>query len=317
MYHRIAAEDMDPWALRVTPQQFAEHLQVLKQYTTPMSLRQLAKTHREGTIPERACVITFDDGYGNNLYNAKPLLEQQNFPATVFVTTAYVGQNREFWWDELEQILLKPGQLPPQLQLVIDGKPRQWNLEQAADYSEADYQRDRTLHISAAQPGSRLAFYHSVWETLQPLATEKRQSQMAKIQQWAQVKPVARSSHRPMTVEEIQALAAGGLIDIGAHTANHPLLSQQSVSEQTDEISRSKADLERMLDQSVTSFAYPFGVYNQETLGIVRAASFGCACSTVEETVWHRNDPFALPRFEVRGWSGELFERRLQQWLRM
>jgi peptidoglycan/xylan/chitin deacetylase (PgdA/CDA1 family) len=120
-----------------------------------------------------------------------------------------------------------------------------------------------------------------------------------------------------MTVEEIHTLTAGGLMEIGAHTVHHPLLSRQNVSQQTEEIGRSKSDLERVLGQPVTSFAYPFGVYGQETLDIVRAAGFSCACSTVEETVWHRNDCFALPRFEVRGCSKNAFERRLQAWLRM
>jgi peptidoglycan/xylan/chitin deacetylase (PgdA/CDA1 family) len=317
MYHRVASEDMDPWALRVTPQQFHEHLQVLQQYTNPISLQELAAAHREGNVPERACAITFDDGYANNLYNAKPLLAQQNVPATVFVTTAYTNQNQEFWWDELEQILLHPGQLPAQLELCINDKPQRWTLGQAARYSELDYQRDCSLHVSAAQPGGRLAFYYSVWQALQPLEVERRQHQMGAIRTWAQVTPSVRPSHRPMTSDELVELETGNLIELGAHTVNHPLLSQQETAQQLDEISRSKASLEAVLGHSVVSFAYPFGVYGPETPGIVRAAGFHCACSVFEETVWNRSDAFQLPRFEVRGCSGQELENCLQTWFQM
>lgn len=50
MYHRIGEEDIDPWSLRVTPQHFAEHLQVLQQHTNPVSLNKLAQAHQEGNI---------------------------------------------------------------------------------------------------------------------------------------------------------------------------------------------------------------------------------------------------------------------------
>ena len=65
-----------------------------------------------GDVPSAGVVVTFDDGYADNFHNAKPLLERYEIPATVFVTTGYLQDQREFWWDELERILLQPGTLP-------------------------------------------------------------------------------------------------------------------------------------------------------------------------------------------------------------
>jgi peptidoglycan/xylan/chitin deacetylase (PgdA/CDA1 family) len=169
MYHRIADVELDPWDLCVTPQHFAEHLEVLQKYAHPISLKQLAIAHQNGNIPRRAVAITFDDGYVDNLYQAKPLLERYKIPSTVFVSSGYMGQPREFWWDELERLLLRPGRLPNKLCLDINANPQQWELGAGADYSEEDYQRDRHISPWQAEPGSRLFFYYSLWQQLKPL----------------------------------------------------------------------------------------------------------------------------------------------------
>ena len=49
-------------------------------------------------------MITFDDGYRDNLSAAKPALERHGFPATVFIVSGYVDSSRDFWWDELLQL---------------------------------------------------------------------------------------------------------------------------------------------------------------------------------------------------------------------
>ena len=95
LYHRVAEVPSDPFNLCVTPRHFAEHLEVLKKYTQPVPLQQLVKTSQEGNSPNWSVAITFDDGYADNLYNAKPLLEKYEIPATVFVATGNLEQERD------------------------------------------------------------------------------------------------------------------------------------------------------------------------------------------------------------------------------
>jgi peptidoglycan/xylan/chitin deacetylase (PgdA/CDA1 family) len=315
MYHRIAELEIDPWSLCVTPEHFAEHLEIIKENAHPISLQQLNRDRQQGTIPPRAVAISFDDGYADNLDRAQPLLERYGIPATMFVSTGYLGAQREFWWDELARILLKPGTLPPQLSLTIGNNICEWELGTATEYSLLEYQQDRHCRAWDAQPGSRMFLYYSVWQVLRDLAEIDRQQALAQIATWAEDDSQTRSNYLPLTVEELVTLGSGKQIEIGAHTVNHPFLPSQPVAVQQAEIDRSKLELERLLDLPVTSFSYPFGDRTAETLELVKALGFEYACSTQSDVVWGRSNCFDLPRFGVEDWNGSEFAERLAGWL--
>ena len=105
LYHRVVDLPVDPFCMAIAPEDFDEHLRIIKADYEPLGLSELADAVREGRVPRGGVVVTFDDGYADNLEIAKPMLESHGVPATVFVATGYVGAAREFWWDELERLL--------------------------------------------------------------------------------------------------------------------------------------------------------------------------------------------------------------------
>lgn len=315
MYHRIADTDFDPWRLSVSPSHFAAHLEIIRQLANPMSLPELATAQRARKVPHRALVITFDDGYADNLHNAKPLLEQYSIPATVFVVSGALDADRELWWDELEKVLLQPGQLPEVLKLTINGRLLQWQLGAARYYSKEDRQRDHNLHPWESKPNARLAFYHNVWSALRELPTQKRQELQDVILNWAEAAPQARADYRTLTSIELLELERGGLVEIGAHTVSHPSLPAHPLEVQQLEIQECKEALERKLNHRIQSFAYPFGDLNHNSIKAAHESGFMQACSTVQQAVWKDSNPLLLPRFEVQNWKGDVFKRKLSQWL--
>jgi peptidoglycan/xylan/chitin deacetylase (PgdA/CDA1 family) len=315
MYHRVADVELDPWSICVTPQQFGEQLEVLQEYANPISLKQFIEAHQNGGVPHGSVVITFDDGYADNLHYAKPLLECYNLPATIFISTGYIGQGQEFWWDELERLLLRPGQLPEQLDLKIDGIYHRWELGDAANYCEEDYWRDRNQRAWDSDPNSRMFFYFSVWQKLRLLSDSDRRTLLDNLSTWVGDAPVISQHTRSLSPEELTTLGQGNLIEIGAHTVTHPCLSLQPKTSQQDEIQRSKAELETLLNRPVTSFSYPFGDYTAETVELTRSAGFVCACSTAQESIWRHSDRFELPRLAVQNWNREDFRQQLVRWL--
>jgi peptidoglycan/xylan/chitin deacetylase (PgdA/CDA1 family) len=318
LYHRVAELPADPQLLAVTPQRFVEHLHALQRHARPMQLQQVVRALRDGNLPNRAVVITFDDGYADNLYQAKPLLERYDIPATVFVTTG-VGHNREFWWDELDRLLLQPGMLPEILHLSIQGRTYTWELGEAVHYSEEAYQRHRNWNVlEKNDPSPRQHLYRSLCLLLRPLPERERRKVLDELLAWAGTESIARPTHRALSPDEVIHLAEGGLVEVGAHTVTHSVLSVLPLTEQWLEILESKVSLEEILGHSITSFAYPFGSlpdYTAETVAAVRKAGFACACSNFADLVRRGTDRFQLPRVLVRDWDGDEFLRHLRYWI--
>lgn len=309
MYHRVADLPSDPFSLAVSPRHFAEHLEALRKYSRPTSLRELTQTLQQGKRPRRAVVVTFDDGYTDNLYNARPLLERYDVPATAFVTTGHIGEGREFMWDELERLLLRPGRLPETLSMKVQGNACEWTLGQSASYSEDDYQRHRRWKAEERDdPSARHALFRSLHRLLKPLPESEQQRSLDQLLEWSGTEATGRETHRTMTADEVRRLSKDGLVEVGSHTVTHPALSALPVSRQRREILDSKAHLEEILGHPVKSFAYPFGGvsdYTMETVGILRESGYTSACSNFPGVIRGDTDLYQLPRIDVRDGDGD------------
>ena len=91
LYHRIAIAEHDPHRLCVSPENFRSHLDFFKKKFHLISLQTLVAQLRTHSLQDGSLVITLDDGYADNLHDALPILEACKVPATVFLTTGYLG----------------------------------------------------------------------------------------------------------------------------------------------------------------------------------------------------------------------------------
>ena len=99
-YHRIAEGDEDPFYLCVSHGNFAAHLEEISRVREPSTLADVSVPSRRPRV-----VVTFDDGYRDNLANALPIAESKGVPMTVFVTSGILGNHHGFWWDRLGTLL--------------------------------------------------------------------------------------------------------------------------------------------------------------------------------------------------------------------
>lgn len=306
LYHRIATCQSDPWELAVTPDRFAEQLAVLRDTREILAISTFLDLLEAGHLPANAAAVTFDDGYVDNLKAAKPLLQRAGVPAAVFIATGYIGKGKEFWWDELARLMLQCD-AAVDCAISIAGTYHRLELSTslADDMPETPWKNWRHPRTEREQA------YIDMWRLLKPLAGVEREKALSMLQAALASGP-ADPDDLPMTAEEIRELTSGGLIEIGAHSETHPILTGLPREERTREIERSRTHCEQLLGRPIEGFAYPHGAYDEKTRANVREAGFRFACSTRTRPVdVDRFDPFALPRLKVKDWDASTFERAI------
>ena len=315
LYHRVAHAASDPQVLCVTPEHFAEHVEVVAESYEPVRLGDLVAALRAGALPSRAVAITFDDGYADNLSAAKPVLERNGVSATVFVASGWMGGDRMYWWDELESLLLRPGRLPPVLEVEMGTEILRWQLGDDAVYTpEAAAGRSDWTVLDRDDPGPRQQIYRELSARLRGLDERARVRVLDSLRSTGMGNDLSNGKPRPMTVDELRRLVDGDLVDVGAHTITHPSLSTLDPDMQRAEIAGSKRQLEGALDRTIASFAYPYGGasdFDKTTAQIVRDAGFDHACANVSSRLERGTDAYRLPRVLVRDCDGGELRRRL------
>ena len=113
MYHYLSTPPADADIYRrdlsVSPELFAAHLdRLLAEGYTAASLYTVIDALQRGTpLPDKPVVITFDDGYRDNYENAFPLLRAREMPATIFVVTDFIDEQRPEYltWEMAREML--------------------------------------------------------------------------------------------------------------------------------------------------------------------------------------------------------------------
>lgn len=294
LYHRVTHTETDSQQLCVTPEHFAEQMSVLRQRFNPIRLDQVSRwnPHAGGVV------VTFDDGYQDNLYQARPILERFAVPATVFATSRHIALQQPFWWDELEYLLLHSKPSNDQLELRVSGQCYRW-----PGVTHTDRQRA----------------YSDLMQMLMEVSSDELERILSQIRHWrAKESAIAEKMPRALTIAELQELAKSELIEIGAHTRNHVNLAQQPFHVQIEEIEGSRRDIETWLGRECLSFSYPFGFpglhYGPETTAIARRSGYRRVCANNEGWVTWRTSPYQYPRYLVRDWDGDEFHQRLRKW---
>jgi peptidoglycan/xylan/chitin deacetylase (PgdA/CDA1 family) len=295
-YHRIAESDADPYGLCVRPQYFAEHLDVIRRRTNPISLAEAVDGLRSGRSPDRSVVLTFDDGYVDALTAAKPILEKAGIPATFFVVTGNPGG--VFWWDELDMIAQE---ISKHSGARLDGIiPAAWVEE---------------VNSAPFGPGSHLDRLRKLYRYMLKRPAERRKVLDALRSRFGDGAGKLDPSRRCLTANEIRTLAETGGFEIGSHSVSHTRLTDIGNSEQEREVFGSTAFLESLLGRPVRFFSYPNGAFAPSIEPILRAASLEAACVSRLGVADSHSNPYRLPRLWVRNTGGSSFEQRLMRWL--
>ena len=288
LYHRVAVRKDDPEQLAVSPENFAAQLRFLQEN---YHILRFEDDWRKSRRP--AVVITFDDGYADNLHSALPVLSRSNIPATFFVSAGTIGDSRGFWWDRLGLLLLNRD----------IAYPEKWG---SIDTSSRD---------------ARERLYQELQLKLKKAALGQREQILADLYSWSGLAGVVAAEDLPLSVEELRELLLSPLATIGSHTVNHRQLSALSTEEQRREIIDGHRQLETMVGKKLDTFSYPFGNhddYNAESVAICRELGLKKVAANYPATAHSWSDSMQIPRLIVRNQPVAELRKQLAlaRWLR-
>jgi peptidoglycan/xylan/chitin deacetylase (PgdA/CDA1 family) len=237
-----------------------------------VSLHDAVQGLRHGNLPSRAACITFDDGYADNAEVALPILQKHGLSATFFVATSFLDGGR-MWNDTVIELIRRaPG-------------------------DTLDLGRMGMGQFEIGTTSQRRQAIHDVLGELKYLPLEARQS---RVEAMCAIVPVIPASNLMMTSDQIRILHNAGM-EIGGHTANHPILASMENKGARAEIADGKEILESIIRAPVRLFAYPNGKpgrdYLSDHVKMVRDLGFDAAVSTAHGAARPGADPYQLPRF--------------------
>lgn len=105
-YHSISLGGMDRFVkFTIHPVMFAQHMKFISdQGYTPITVKDYAQSVRNSEpFPAKPVILTFDDGFADFYNSALPILQEFNFPATLFVVTDYIEGNSKWLKPEMEE----------------------------------------------------------------------------------------------------------------------------------------------------------------------------------------------------------------------
>lgn len=278
MLHRVLADDNAAALphraeLCIGQSAFAQLLAWLQQRFACVPLEELLTAPADG----RARVaLTFDDGWRDNADVAYPLLARHGVPASIFLSTDFIGNPQGFWWESIGETLWQMSGTPARSllrkKLVACGA-----APLPADFDALpERKRSRTL-----------ALYLQSLKAL-PAAT---------LQDLANLCP--QETPQAMDWDQVRALEDSGWVRFGPHGARHGILTTMDDTALVDDLQRSHRELATRCRAPLPIYCYPNGDHNSRVRQAVAQLGYHRALGTHPGLCHASNDPLALPRIGV------------------
>ncbi|MGH7799590.1 MAG: polysaccharide deacetylase family protein [Thermodesulfobacteriota bacterium] len=263
MYHGVVQAPLKvyDWCFIDEPS-FRNQVKYLKRHFEVISLSEAAERLRNGKIYQPTAVITFDDGFQNNYDIAFPILREAGLHATIFLVTGLVDTSDTVWFCRLNRAL--------------------------AETNKTSLEWD-SYSFDLSGPGPKAKTASAIEDRLKKFSNPRLLTELRKIILELGDDPdlsiEVRSPFRMLSHEAIKEMAASGLIEFGAHTHSHAILSLLSPNERQDEIALSVAAIHDLAGLPCELFAYPNGRaedYNAEIIATLEACGIRASVTAIE-----------------------------------
>ena len=287
LYHKVSNDPIDSQLLAVSPKNFRDQLVWLKENYEVIDLSHLIDKIKKTSLHGNEIAITFDDGYRDNWTQMLPIISEIGIPVTVFIATDFINSSHEFWWDQVEQIVVSTQK--KSLTLCIE------DCEFVMELSSAN-RRISAIDSICSKLKNHKQF--SIRKAIKDLA-HKLECSIG-----------TRATHEIMAESDLKLMSESKWVTLGSHTCSHtrmPLLSEQ---EQRDELAFSKQRLEQLLKQDISFISYPYGNsidFSPIVEKLVIECGYIAGIANIQKDLSKETSITAIPRRLVRNWNREDF----------
>lgn len=253
MYHRVLSPrdprfgTCDP-DYTISDDLFAKTVRFLKRHYNLVGVDEVIEARR-GTsrLPPRALLITFDDGWSDNVDYALPILQREKAKALLFVVADAVGRDRPFFQEELIAAW-RSGRL----------SPNDWqNLGRAAGF---------TAPLPA---GNGLSSLRDLIAVIESVTVEERNTLL---QPFAD--RLADGARHMVSAAELGQLMAGS-VGIGLHGKTHtPMTKADDVDAELQGARTTVARHVNMEPARFSTMSFPHGRFSPHIVARARALGF-------------------------------------------
>ena len=278
-YHAIVRTPLDvsDWCF-LDLQVFKKQISFINRHFKIVSLSEGIERVQDKSKHPLMAAITFDDGFKNVYDFAYPFLRKNQIPASIFVSTSFVDSDETIWFCKLNHALAKSKKT------AFEWKGRKYNLSQPIQKARTSKELQRELKkLPQTVLLSELDnITHDLTGTFeQPLEAD--------------------SPYRIISSDEMIDMYSSGIVEFGAHTHTHAILSLLNPDEQAIEIKKSVDTVSSIIGRDCRYFAYPNGKkwdYNVTTLKILRDNNIEKCLSTQPGTITNKTSDMDLFRYE-------------------
>jgi peptidoglycan/xylan/chitin deacetylase (PgdA/CDA1 family) len=282
-YHRVLPKDhpdreSEQPGMYVSPETLEMHLRVAKRHFEMVDLGGWVRRSKDGApVPDRACAITFDDGWKDNYDYAFPVLVHAEVPATIFLVSDFIGSNYEFWPNRLAKMVVEHISRGRPLAPALANLPQGYSINLTSQHSPIDA-IEASIVACKGQPDSVMVDLLDSCEP-QPMQSE-----------------VTRTI---LDGTEIAAMRASGCVRFGSHGRRHIRLTS-GLSERLlrDEIEGSRRVLLQVTDADIDLFCFPNGDQSEAALAIIRS-QYLAAVTTQGGWNWQHIDRYTMRRVSI------------------
>ncbi len=270
----------------VTVEVFEQQMRALRDSAEVFRLTSLVEAYAAGRDLD-GVVVTFDDAYRNNATVALPILERYGVPATFFLSTGFIGNDRMFWVDEVEQ--------------AVD----------QTDVVFVDFTPIGLKYFPLDTPQARMQAVTEIKARLKRIPEDDKNRLLGVLKATLPARAGSRkaANYETLSWNDVRRMAESPMVELGGHTVDHAILSRLPAERIREQVVQSKQMIERQTGCEVTLFAYPNGGpedYTPESIEILKEAGYSCACTTLPGMNTKDTSLYELRRPMV-GFCGEPF----------